>query len=80
VTSRPIALPDGAADPRSGETALAMALGGALCPVPFVMSAAAMRIARPRRTRRARIAYWLAAATIALQAVGVAALALTLTI
>jgi hypothetical protein len=68
-------LPDPRTDPRSADTALAVALGGAICPVPFVMSAAAMRIAAPRRTRRARIAYWLAAATIALQAAGLVALA-----
>jgi hypothetical protein len=68
-------LPDPATDPRAGETALAVALGGAICPVPFVMSAAAMRIARPRATRRARVAYWLAAATIAAQAVGLTTLA-----
>jgi hypothetical protein len=68
-------LPDPATDPRSGETALAVALGGAICPVPFVMSVAALRLARPRASRRARVAYWLAAATIALQAAGLAALA-----
>jgi len=71
-------LPDGATDPRSGETALAVAVGGAICPVPFVMPVAAMRIAAPRSTRRARVAYWLAAATIALQAAGLVALAIVL--
>jgi hypothetical protein len=65
-------------DPRSGETALAVALGGAMCPVPFVLSVAARRIAAPRRTRRATVAYWIATATIALQAAGLVALALTL--
>jgi hypothetical protein len=71
-------LPDGATDPRSGETALAVALGGALCPVPFVMSVAAMRIAAPRATRRARAAYWLGATTIVLQAAGLVALVVVL--
>ena len=71
-------LPDGATDPRSGETALAVALGGAICPVPFVMSVAARRIAAPRRTRRARVAYWIATATIVLQAAGLIALAVVL--
>jgi hypothetical protein len=71
-------LPDGTTDPRSGETALAVALGGAICPVPFVMSVAALRIAAPRRTRRARIAYALAATTIALQATALVALAVVL--
>jgi hypothetical protein len=33
------------------------------------MSAAALKIAAPRATRRARIAWWIATATIALQAV-----------
>jgi hypothetical protein len=71
-------LPD-ATDPRAGETALAVALGGAICPVPFVMSAAAMKIAGPRRTtRRARVAYRLAVATIVLQAAGLAALVFVL--
>jgi cytochrome bd-type quinol oxidase subunit 1 len=71
-------LPDGTTDPRSGETALAVALGGAICPVPFVMSIAALRIAAPRRTRRARAAFWLAATTIALQALGLTVLAVVL--
>jgi hypothetical protein len=71
-------LPDPATDPRSAETALAVALGGAICPVPFVMSAAAMRIARPRASRRARVAYWLAAATMVLQAAVLVALAVVL--
>jgi hypothetical protein len=68
-------LPDPRTDPRSADTALAVALGGAICPVPFVMSVAAMRIAAPRASRRARIAYWLAAATMMLQAAGLVALA-----
>ena len=72
-------LPDPATDPRGDQTALAVALGGAICPVPFVMSAAAMRIARPRASRRARVAYWLAASTIALQAAGLVALAIVVT-
>lgn len=71
-------LPDPRTDPRSAETALAVALGGAICPVPFVMSAAAMRLAAPRASRRARIAYRLAAATIALQVAGLGALAVAL--
>lgn len=70
-------LPSATTDPRAGETALAVALGGTICPVPFVMSVAALRIAAPRTTRRTRIAWWIAAATIALQAAAlVAALAL----
>lgn len=71
-------LPDGTADPRAGETALAVALGGVICPVPFVMSATALKIARPRRSRRARVAYAVAAATIALQALALLALAVWL--
>jgi hypothetical protein len=67
-------LPDATTDPRAGETALAVALGGAICPVPFVMSAAALKIASPRATRRARIAWWLAATTIAVQAAALVAL------
>jgi hypothetical protein len=66
-----MALPSATTDPRAGETALAVALGGAICPVPFVMSVAALRIAAPRTTRRTRIAWWLAAATIALQAAAI---------
>ena len=66
-------LPDGATDPRAGDTALAVALGGVICPVPFLMSAAAIRIAAPRRTGRARIAHWVGVATIALQAAALAA-------
>lgn len=62
-------------DPRAGQTALAVALGGVICPVPFVMSAAAMRIAAPRRTRTAGVAFWVGAATIAAQVAGLAALA-----
>ncbi len=61
-------LPDGATDPRGADTALAVALGGVICPVPFLMSAAAMQIARPQRSRRAQVAYWLGAVTIVLQA------------
>jgi hypothetical protein len=71
-------LPDPATDPRSAQTALAVALGGAICPVPFVMSAAAMRIAAPRASRAARIAFRVAAATIVLQALGLVALAVVL--
>ena len=71
-------LPDGATDPRSGETALAVALGGAICPVPFVMSVAARRIAAPRTTRRARLAHRIATATIALQALGLVVLVVVL--
>ena len=71
-------LPDGTTDPRSAETALAVALGGAICPVPFVMSIAALRIAAPRTTRRARIAHTLAAVTIALQAAALLAVAVVL--
>jgi hypothetical protein len=66
-----MSLPSASDDPRAGETALAVALGGAICPVPFVMSVAALRIAAPRTTRRTRIAWWLAAATIALQAAAI---------
>src|SRR4051812_5415324 len=66
-------LPSATTDPRAGETALAVALGGAICPVPFVMPVAALRIAAPRATRRTRIAWWLAAATIALQAAAIVA-------
>jgi len=68
-------LPDGRTDPRGGETALAVALGGAICPVPFVMSAAALRIAGPGTGRAGRAARWVARATIALQATGLIALA-----
>jgi hypothetical protein len=71
-------LPDGASDARSGETALAVALGGVICPVPFVMSAAAMRIASPRRSRRAKLAFWIALTTIVLQVAGIVVLAATL--
>jgi hypothetical protein len=71
-------LPDGESDARSGETALAVALGGVICPVPFVMSAAAMRIAGPRRSRRARAAYWIALTTIVLQVAGLIVLAVAL--
>ncbi|WCB96399.1 hypothetical protein DSM104299_05158 [Baekduia alba] len=75
-----MALPNPTTDPRAAETALAVALGGAICPVPFVMSAAALRIAAPRATRRARIACAIAATTIVLQAAAlVAAAALLLT-
>jgi hypothetical protein len=67
-------LPDGARDERASQTALAIAVGGVICPVPFVMPGAAIRIARgaqhgPRR-RLARAAIWIARATIAAQAVG----------
>lgn len=65
-------------DPLAGQTALALALGGVICPVPFLMSAAAMRIAAPRRSRTAGIAFWVGAVTIAAQALGLAALALLL--
>lgn len=70
-------LPDSGTDRRAPETALAVALGGAICPVPFVMSAAAVRIARPaaRSSRRARVALAIAVATIAAQALAVVALA-----
>lgn len=61
-------LPTSEADPRAGETALAVALGGLMCPVPFVMSAAAMKIAGSRNSRRTSIAVWLALVTIVLQA------------
>jgi hypothetical protein len=72
-------LPDPATDPRAGETALAVALGGAICPVPFVMSVAAIRIAGPdRTTRRARIAHRLAVATIVVQAPAIVAVAVLL--
>ena len=71
-------LPDPRTDPRSADTALAVALGGVICPVPFVMSAAALKLARPRASRRARVAYAVAAATIALQAAGLVALAVVL--
>jgi hypothetical protein len=75
-----VALPNTTTDPRAAETALAVALGGAICPVPFVMPAAALKIAAPRATRRARIAWWIAAATIAAQALAlVVAAALLLT-
>jgi hypothetical protein len=62
-----ITLPDGSTDPRAAETALTLALAGVICPVPFVMQAAAMKIARPQTSRRARVAYWLSAATIVAQ-------------
>jgi hypothetical protein len=68
----------GESDARSGETALAVALGGVICPVPFVMSAAAMRIASPRRSRRAKVAYWIALTTIVLQVAGLIVLAVAL--
>jgi hypothetical protein len=71
-------LPDGRVDERSGETALAVALGGVICPVPFLMSAAALQIAAPRRTRLARVAYVVAVLTIVLQAAGLLALAYVL--
>lgn len=61
-------LPDPATDARSDTTALAIAIGGAICPVPFVMPAAAIRIARaPRRSRRATVALVLAWLTIVAQ-------------
>ncbi len=71
-------LPDPTPDPRAGETALAVALGGVICPVPFLMSAAALRIAGPRRDRRARAAALVARLTIALQVAGLVALAVLL--
>lgn len=71
-------LPDGESDARSGETALAVALGGVICPVPFLMSAAAMRIASPRRSRRAKVAYGIAVTTIVLQVAGLIVLAVAL--
>jgi hypothetical protein len=58
-------LPDPALDSRSDSTALAVAVGGVMCPVPFLMSAAALKIAGdPRRSRRAAVAYGLSVATI----------------
>ncbi len=71
-------LPDAGTDPRGDQTALVVALGGVICPVPFLMSAAAIRIARPRRTRLARAAVWVGAVTIVLQAAGLVALAAVL--
>ena len=65
-------------DPRADQTALAIALGGVICPVPFLMSGAAMRIAAPRRTRVGRVAYWIGAVTIAAQLAGIAVLILLL--
>lgn len=67
-------LPEHTTDARSDETALAVAAGGVICPVPFVMPAVAMRIASHRSSRLARAAYWLAAVTIVAQAAGIAVL------
>jgi hypothetical protein len=69
-------MPDGESDPRGDQTAMAIAAGGVICPVPFLMSGAAMRIASHRSTRLARIAYWLGAATIVAQAAGLVAIAI----
>jgi hypothetical protein len=71
-------LPDPTMDPRGAQTALAVALGGAICPVPFVMSAAALRLAAPRASHAARIAHRVATATIVLQALGLVALVVVL--
>jgi hypothetical protein len=59
-------LPDPAKDERSDSTALAVAIGGVMCPVPFLMSAAAIRMtSSPARSRRATTARLLSFATIA---------------
>ncbi len=71
-------LPDSGRDPRGDQTALAVALGGAICPVPFVMSAAALRITGAHGSSTARAARGIARATIVLQAVGLLALAFLL--
>lgn len=65
-------------EPLADQTALAVALGGVICPVPFAMSAAAMRIARPRRSRIASAAFWIGTATIVLQVAGLVALAVVI--
>jgi F0F1-type ATP synthase membrane subunit c/vacuolar-type H+-ATPase subunit K len=72
-------LPD-ARDPRAGETALGVALAGVICPVPFVMPAAALRIAADGPTRRARLARRVALATIVAQAAGIVGLVVALVV
>jgi hypothetical protein len=71
-TPRKRILPDPAADERSDSTALAVAIGGVMCPVPFVMSAVAVRMAAaPReqaRPRKATATIALAVATMLAQA------------
>lgn len=67
-------LPEHDNDPRSDETAFAVAAGGVICPLPFVMPAVAMRIASHRSSRLAKVAYWLAATTIVAQVAGIVAL------
>lgn len=70
-------LPDPARDPRSDTTALAVAIGGVMCPVPFLMSAAAIRMTGPRsRSRRGGIAFWLSVLTILAQVALIAVLLL----
>lgn len=61
-------LPDPAIDDRSDSTALAVAIGGVMCPVPYLMSGVAIRMAgRPGRTRRATAAYVLSVVTVLAQ-------------
>jgi hypothetical protein len=78
-STRAASLPRGD-DPRADQTALAIALGGVICPVPFLMSGAAMRIASPRRSRIGRIAFWVGAATIAAQIAGISILIVLLAV
>lgn len=63
-------IPQPESDARSDSTALVVALGGVVCPVPFLMSAAAMRMAgdsrQRKRSRQARAAYWIGLVTIPL--------------
>jgi hypothetical protein len=77
IVATTFSLPD-ARDPRAGETALGVALAGVICPVPFVMPAAALRIAADGPSRRARTARRVAVATIVAQAVGLVALVVLL--
>ena len=68
-------LPDPERDEHSGEAALVVALGGVICPVPYLMSGAALRMAGKRRSRASRAAFWVACATIVAQTAGLVALA-----
>lgn len=62
-------LPDPDTDPRADSTALVFAISGVACPVLFVMSVAAIKMAGdPRRSRRAAAAYGVSVLTIVLHA------------
>jgi hypothetical protein len=62
-----VMLPNASEDPRSDTTALVVAVTGVIGPVPYLMAAAALRMAgNPRRSRQAAAATVVAAITIAL--------------